>query len=642
VVIFLLLSTEIVDAKKKKKDKDGKKVKKSKKPKTTAASVDEVEVSIDGSVDSGASEQSSKKGGKKKSKGKKASTSKKSKKKKGKKAAPIEEEAPPKKSTKSKKAKGKKDKKTDKKKSSKKKSKKSKKTTKSSTPSSEDDKPVVHSGPSTVEFCPSKDCEREPTEIARWECVGDHLFEALGDGEKAEEQFYVEHDCGGVGWGNSIRGLYNAAALAAITGRRLIVTHAPFNRMFDPPTEGMASWDYGISESRRHPMEMREYWDFEKHGRAPGRFEKWASDIATSPESITYRKPILIAGVCGGEREIMLKGDCLNHGLKDFIKCAQNPSDPDGYVGDNVLPVPFFHTLFSRPNTKMATILKSIRNKLELPQLEEGLEPVPGSWALRTPGYYIFALHFRNIPLGFEPLSIDLNKETNLNNRRGILEGFWDFATKYAAEARELAKCRGQELLIYFATDDVASLRPQAQAKLSEFGRVIFGLSDAEVGHMSPQWSRQDEAALAKALKLEDTDALSDLAEQPSMMLDNEGIPIKEIDAVSEEDDTKFSVANVDRSGDSQEAHGNMAMVEWWILANANWLMGHSGTSYSETAAGYGLGPKGNMERMDMVHGKNHASTSFRRDWEGNACTIVGAADKEENKRCPNKRTDGG
>ena len=56
-------------------------------------------------------------------------------------------------------------------------------------------------------------------------------------GSNPATYFYVEHDCGGVGWGNSIRGLYNAAAMAAMFGRRLIVTHAPFNRLFLPPNE---------------------------------------------------------------------------------------------------------------------------------------------------------------------------------------------------------------------------------------------------------------------------------------------------------------------------------------------------------------------------------------------------------------------
>jgi hypothetical protein len=96
-------------------------------------------------------------------------------------------------------------------------------------------------------------------------------------------------------------------------------------------------------------------------------------------------------------------------------------------------------------------------------------------------------------------------------------------------------------------------------------------------------------------------------------------------------------MAEVDReSPESTEMHGTMAIVEWWILAHANWLMGHSGTSFSETAAGVGLSPLGVMERVDIVHDVNHASTSYRRDWNGDSCTPVGGASPEHAANCPN------
>ena len=42
-------------------------------------------------------------------------------------------------------------------------------------------------------------------------------------------------------------------------------------------------------------------------------------------------------------------------------------------------------------------------------------------------------------------------------------------------------------MLIYFASDDIR-LRRIAQIKLREFGRVVWGLKDDEVGHMIPSW----------------------------------------------------------------------------------------------------------------------------------------------------------
>tara|TARA_B110000090_G_C13172473_1_gene366009 strand:- start:362 stop:619 length:258 start_codon:yes stop_codon:yes gene_type:complete len=77
---------------------------------------------------------------------------------------------------------------------------------------------------------------------------------------------------------------------------------------------------------------------------------------------------------------------------------------------ENILPVPFFYNLFKRPGPKMVQYLDKVRVKLDLPMLEDGIEEYPGQWGLRTPGYYLFALHFRNIPVGFEPLAIDLNQ----------------------------------------------------------------------------------------------------------------------------------------------------------------------------------------------------------------------------------------
>jgi hypothetical protein len=75
-----------------------------------------------------------------------------------------------------------------------------------------------------------------------------------------------------------------------------------------------------------------------------------------------------------------------------------------------------------------------------------------------------------------------------------------------------------------------------------------------------------------------------------------------------------------------------------WILANANWLISHSGTSYSDTAAAVGLGPNGWMERMDFLHHNGYYTTSYRINWESNECEILGAVDMDQAKKCPNLR----
>jgi ribosomal protein L40E len=75
-----------------------------------------------------------------------------------------------------------------------------------------------------------------------------------------------------------------------------------------------------------------------------------------------------------------------------------------------------------------------------------------------------------------------------------------------------------------------------------------------------------------------------------------------------------------------------------WILGNANWLQSHSGTSFSDTSAGWGLGPSGRMERLDIVNGEDNVRSAFRRDWELDVCRQVGAADPKQAKKCPNER----
>ena len=75
-------------------------------------------------------------------------------------------------------------------------------------------------GSRTPSWCPAiASCATKETEIQRWECVGDQLFGTSIQHERG----YVYQSCHGVGWGNAIRGLYNAAALALMEGRRLMV-----------------------------------------------------------------------------------------------------------------------------------------------------------------------------------------------------------------------------------------------------------------------------------------------------------------------------------------------------------------------------------------------------------------------------------
>lgn len=75
------------------------------------------------------------------------------------------------------------------------------------------------------------------------------------------------------------------------------------------------------------------------------------------------------------------------------------------------------------------------------------------------------------------------------------------------------------------------------------------------------------------------------------------------------------------------------ALVEWWILAQSNWLITNGASSYPLTAAMVGLGPRGAMERYNV---NRSGRTVARRDWEKNACTVVFAANPAHSETCPN------
>jgi hypothetical protein len=280
----------------------------------------------------------------------------------------------------------------------------------------------------------------------------------------------------------------------------------------------------------------------------------------------------------------------------------------------------------------MIDLLKKVRNHLSLPELEPGLEPNPGAWGLYTPGYYIFALHFRMIPLGFEPLSVMLNDADQLKHKLKDLKEFWKTAKLLASKAQQIAECRNETLLIYFATDDAENLRPQATKKLSKYGRVVFGLDADEVGHMNPQWSGSSEKEVdeKKAAVLEKKKAAMAAKESTCSAQDAQAGKCAAPPPADLEH--KVNVVSPARGDHATRKHRDMALVEWWILANAQWLATTRYSSYSATAAAWGLGPGGRMERMEL-----HGRPVFRIDWSRDDCRAAGAADPAQAAKCPNR-----
>jgi len=390
--------------------------------------------------------------------------------------------------------------------------------------------------------------------------------------------------------------------------------------MFNPPNKKAKYWDFGVERALRkqniNVYDITGQFDYEKYGRQPGSFGKWIDGLRTDiAKDEYYNKRILKGGMCAGELQFVNTGSCVDKAMPHFGKCVTR-------MIYNVVGMPFFHQLFRRPSSKMVSALANIRTRLGLPKLENGTEPSPGAWGLRTPGYYIFAMHWRQVPLGFEPSAFEVQEWSKKqgDSKGTLLKSFWKIAEGYAEEAQKLAKCRGEKLLIYFATDDVVRLRPIATEKFSKYGEVIFGLTPDEVGHMiGGQWRHSEIEKLEKAKK----ESLKE-------------IEISATDGVAES--PAAHVVHVEKSPEAEEMYANMAMVEWWILANSHWLLSHIGTSYSETAATFGLGPRGVMERFDFAQGGDYTSTEYRIDWNSKSCKPMGAADKDQASKCPNKK----
>ena len=201
-------------------------------------------------------------------------------------------------------------------------------------------------------------------------------------------------------------------------------------------------------------------------------------------------------------------------------------------------------------------------------------------------------------------------------------------------------------MLIYFASDETRDLRAEALRRLSGIGRVVFGLQANEVGHISPQWTERD----AKNIK----QRAEELKKKGFTREDLSGIDKRDDDKVivevNEEGEIKLSknkksskpnkgidlVQSSEQSPKSVHMHGSMALVEWLALAGCQWLVTHSGTSFSTSAAGLGFAPSGHLERLSVVYSKDNVAHTHRRDWEKKNCPVKFSYD--DNKSCLNQK----
>lgn len=238
--------------------------------------------------------------------------------------------------------------------------------------------------------CAVKSCGKNQTsELDSWECFARRIFEPTDD---PGNEIFVEHDCLGVGWGNSIRGLHNSMAIAAVLNRRLIIRFKAMSQLWLPPFD-LKSWDFGLdaalAQQGKSLYESKETWDFEAYGRSPNRWATWVKSLKTSRERVTqYHRPLLTAGVCGGEREVVSTGKCITKALPLFGRCVVGDSGRE-YLPDHLLLVPFFYSVFAKPSPLLIKKLKIVRDRVSLPNPPPGFEPTEGLWGLQVSMYVL-------------------------------------------------------------------------------------------------------------------------------------------------------------------------------------------------------------------------------------------------------------
>jgi hypothetical protein len=306
-------------------------------------------------------------------------------------------------------------------------------------------------------------------------------------------------------------------------------------------------------------------WDYERDDNESFAMNRWIEKISESEKELKkFDNRVFLTKTCGTNSHLMMNAKCLTEALPLFGKCAREfyASGRRYFELQSLVNLPIFYALFQKPAPMMVKYLKEIRSKLSLPQLEPNFEPSPGSWGLYTPGYYILAFHFRNIPLGFEPLSVMLNDEKGVQRRVRDLEIFWAKAKLYAERAQKIALCRNETLLIYFATDDAKNLRPIASKELGEYGRVVFGLAEEDVGHMRAYWERDE----VEKLEQKKAEVLKQQAEAETCSCEGPDCGTCKA-GVSEAG--RVPMVEQEKSEAARRRHADKALVEWWIIANA-------------------------------------------------------------------------
>jgi hypothetical protein len=155
--------------------------------------------------------------------------------------------------------------------------------------------------------------------------------------------------------------------------------------------------------------------------------------------------------VCGLDGVFLKAGYCVDRLLAEFgfVDCIEQNGVPR-----DALNAPFMHSLVRRLSPKLIRRLHLIRQRIGLPPTSDS-EIVH---TLHARGYYTIAFHYRSVPLGFEPTSLNRLTEDSEERKRRLqrLDEYFQAGKTAIARARQLASCRNAKLIIYFAADDFA------------------------------------------------------------------------------------------------------------------------------------------------------------------------------------------
>ena len=410
------------------------------------------------------------------------------------------------------------------------------------------------------------------------------------------------------GWGNCVNGLTTTLPFDVALGRRVIINIPYYNMCFLPP-DGSPEWP----ELPKKPSislfkGINEYFAGingpDRSQESKRRSGEWLHGLENG--TMQFNDPAYFSFLNGPSENLL--NQCLRAAFPGNESC----------INQRAFQLSF-SAIFSRPSPVLKDALTTIRSRLALPELSLGVESQPGAWGLRTPGYYILGLHFRSFPQGFEGFT----NNADVWRAGKHFAPFMEASEIIAKHAKEIVECRGLQLLIYFATDHARALRSTVEQHLSQYGRVMFGLEEKEVGHVIPMFTKEDKQILEKKKQ-----ACKKNEEHPGFNSSNYG--------------SCHFMAVPSESNEERKLHQIMGMAEWWILAQSHWLVS-AGSTYSGTAANVGLGPMGVMERFDQLdHFENGSGTKFmlqhvRRDLEGkDPCKPIFAADPLEALKCPN------